>query len=117
MTPRSLFVAAMKVMGLVLLVYGVLQVLPRFWESVELLVRGASDIIYVVNLLERALVPVLCVFTGWHLCFGGAWLVDRAFPKRVGFCDNCGYDLRGTVSDRCSECGTPVPAHTRKRPQ
>lgn len=25
---------------------------------------------------------------------------------QAGHCDRCGYDLRGSVSDRCSECGT-----------
>ena len=29
----------------------------------------------------------------------------RRYKK--GFCLNCGYDLRGSVSDVCSECGAP----------
>ena len=31
------------------------------------------------------------------------WLPRRGYP--VGHCASCGYDLRGNVSGRCSECG------------
>lgn len=30
-------------------------------------------------------------------------------PKQ-GVCPACGYDLRGSVSNVCSECGQPIPA-------
>ena len=29
----------------------------------------------------------------------------RRYRRRHGLCLNCGYDLRGAVSDRCTECG------------
>ncbi len=32
---------------------------------------------------------------------------------RTGYCKRCGYDLRGCVSGRCSECGTPYEETTR----
>ncbi len=41
---------------------------------------------------------------------GGAgvfWLLDRR-RATPGLCANCGYDLTGNVSGRCSECGAPV---------
>ncbi len=28
--------------------------------------------------------------------------------RRSGLCENCGYDLRGSVSGACSECGTEI---------
>ena len=31
--------------------------------------------------------------------------------ERVGRCQQCGYDLRGCVSGRCSECGLPYDRH------
>jgi hypothetical protein len=31
------------------------------------------------------------------------WWLDRPFPR--GMCQRCGYDLRGTPSDQCPECG------------
>lgn len=32
------------------------------------------------------------------------------FDNRGYVCRLCGYDLRGNVSGKCSECGTEVPA-------
>lgn len=34
------------------------------------------------------------------------WLKMQA--PLTPICANCGYDLRGTTSNRCSECGHPV---------
>ena len=34
------------------------------------------------------------------------WRRDRRKPE--GCCQNCGYDLRGTISERCSECGAEI---------
>jgi hypothetical protein len=36
-----------------------------------------------------------------------AWVRRRR--RRLGRCLACGYDLRGTPSGRCSECGTVIP--------
>lgn len=51
--------------------------------------------------------------------FIGAWMFGRLTPysqggrkhKRKiphGHCQNCGYDLTGNVSGRCSECGMKI---------
>jgi hypothetical protein len=37
------------------------------------------------------------------------WYLDR-HRRRPGFCRECGYNLTGNVSGRCSECGTPTSA-------
>ncbi len=34
------------------------------------------------------------------------WRKDRRTPK--GHCKNCGYNLIGNVSGKCSECGQPI---------
>ncbi len=39
------------------------------------------------------------------------WL--RQWRHRPGTCLNCGYDVRGTVSHRCSECGTIIAEQVR----
>ncbi len=36
------------------------------------------------------------------------WLWRRDRPHPPGCCRNCGYDLTGTVSGVCSECGAKV---------
>jgi hypothetical protein len=55
-----------------------------------------------------AVVPLWMMLTLWLLAGGAAKLIlqlrDRR-RKRSGACLQCGYDLRGSVSERCSECG------------
>lgn len=37
-----------------------------------------------------------------------AWQASRRIRRRAqGRCDQCGYDLRGSLPDRCPECGSP----------
>ena len=36
------------------------------------------------------------------------FLIDRRRRIPAGCCRKCGYDLRGAVSDRCSECGAEI---------
>ena len=40
---------------------------------------------------------------------GAPFAMLRRPPVLEGHCVSCGYDLRGNVSGRCPECGTPVP--------
>lgn len=37
----------------------------------------------------------------------------RKYQRLPGTCATCGYDLRGTASEVCSECGTPIPQKVR----
>lgn len=43
------------------------------------------------------------------------WMDDPS-TLPPGNCSQCGYDLRGTVSGVCSECGTSVPLRTPPDP-
>lgn len=40
---------------------------------------------------------------------GAAFEQARRNRQSPFACPNCGYDLRGAASDRCSECGEPIP--------
>jgi len=64
------------------------------------------------------------IFTLWHaqlplwvpvVGFGvGAWLSRKGGWRGEGFCHRCGYDLRGTVSAVCPECGCGDQPAARK---
>lgn len=41
-------------------------------------------------------------------CATALFYADRRRRIPAGCCRRCGYDLRGAVSDRCSECGTMI---------
>lgn len=40
--------------------------------------------------------------------------IRRHWRRRRGRCASCGYDLRGAVSDHCSECGQALNARVRE---
>jgi hypothetical protein len=58
------------------------------------------------------LVPLwapLAVFGTWPLVAGARFALRRRrlrHRRKLGLCLHCGYDLRGSESPRCPECGT-----------
>ena len=62
--------------------------------------------------------PLFILVLGFGVMSAYAFVTRERTP-RAGRCASCGYDLRGTVSSRCSECGHPVSDCTtpRRRPK
>lgn len=59
----------------------------------------------------------LTATTAGSLVLVGAFrLVARLRRPRAGHCAVCGYDLRGNVTGRCSECGMLTPASPQDAP-
>ena len=59
-------------------------------------------------------IPLWILFALSALVTALLWWRDRRRLK-PGHCSRCGYDLTGSVSGRCSECGAHVAAAARRR--
>jgi hypothetical protein len=59
-------------------------------------------------------IAIAARFPLWFLCVTGvllavvARILRNIDAHRLNICLKCGYDLRGTPSNRCSECGTVI---------
>lgn len=80
-------------------------------SSLSLLIKAIEDLFLRIGLTENPKV----IFLAWllsPLAFGTitSWLICRLQDRRripFGFCRECRYDLRGSDSAVCPECGTP----------
>lgn len=53
--------------------------------------------------------PLASLAVGAYLLFAGTTLVNWVAPVAPARCWECGYDLTGNRSGRCTECGVPYP--------
>ncbi len=79
-------------------------------------VMFASDVIAIAQVKKRPLPwyrKCLLLSYGPSIVLPSLWFlrrwINRPEPAPGVFCKVCGYNLRGNVSGRCPECGTPVP--------
>lgn len=90
----SLFVLCVTQSVMGILIYLGLVPLPRWVLDTRYLLLGVT------------FVPALALA---FLFF----FFSRPKKPKPGYCIRCGYDLRGTASDTCSECGQAVPRPDR----
>ncbi len=67
---------------------------------------------YEIDLVQWA-VPLMLypAFVGWKAVRRRGW----TFRKTHNLCVKCGYDLRGSVSGLCTECGTTIADDEEER--
>ena len=115
MSPANMFanfaVAAGAFLGLAALISLIWQTrLSRILGLVSLVCILVSVLIYWV---EKQRLPPLQgrLILGSLMIPGVVAMIFQRTPRIPhGHCKTCGYNLRGNVSGKCSECGAPVPA-------
>ena len=85
--------------------------------AIAALVIALAVLPSVVYVLQRYLFPraplvflMLSVLPGYALVVAGVVIAVRRYTRKPppGFCQNCGYNLRGNISGVCPECGTDI---------
>ena len=105
MKHKTLFRLLVKAIGVYFTVNGLGSIPQIVGMLVYYLRQGALGFewIYGFQILD----PAIQIGLGLYLFFGGKWIADKAIPGNRPYCQECGYDLTGSVRDRCSECDTP----------
>ncbi len=75
-----------------------------FWQLLDRQFRSEYTVMS-VSLAILVFVPAICAILIHNVIAGP---LCRASLRKPRMCVNCGYNLTGNVSGRCSECGTPV---------
>jgi hypothetical protein len=92
----------------------------RVWRNGYVIERGST-----VQPFTAIVLPLGPVWKGLiinTLLFSAAWFALFAVISKVrallrrcrGCCARCGYDLRGSNGDRCSECGSRIQSQQRR---
>lgn len=114
---------------------GILPFMSNAWFYCDFTYNGKS---HAMSLGGNSIVGMMRMSppmgTSLYLICFNAWIIPPAVPfiglvvyallkgrrrrlRRIrGLCVNCGYDLRGSGSPRCPECGLPVPAWPPAQP-
>ena len=104
---KTLVRLVLKLMGVWFFVSGTAAALPQLGWIGEMLFQSAwPPGAPVFASLFGVLASCFTAGFGCYLFFDGAWVLAKIIPDRP-YCHECGYDLTGTESTRCPECGTP----------
>jgi len=89
-----------------------LRVAPRLADALPPWRALLRDLI--AMLLAATVIGAFTCLTGLHDRLAGTMVVLHRKPT-LGFCQKCGYCLRGLPSNRCPECGTELAPTAQAR--
>jgi len=108
MSPRKWLGLIVRTVALLMWMYGLYIAFSTIWDFFVAAIYGQVGDFPLLHIGLNSIVPVVAYWVGgWLVIRNADRIVRIAYPHRVGFCDQCGYDLRSS-SGRCPECGTPV---------
>jgi len=102
---KTLFRLLLKLLGVWFFVQGLDRIL---WAVVAYFQAFTGNRMYEYTWAHTA-GALISLVAGFYLFFRGNWILDRAIPSNRPYCPECGYDLTGNASVRCSECGIALP--------
>ncbi|MEK6644749.1 MAG: hypothetical protein AABZ08_12670 [Planctomycetota bacterium] len=106
---RRLFRMFLRCMGVFFLGRGLVDLIHEFsYDLIEQTWLADWSLIGMSWMYEY-LSPLACLAVGGYLFFAGRTVLDWVTPIAPVRCWECGYNLLGNQSGRCSECGVPFP--------
>lgn len=112
MKHKTLCRLAVRLIGLVFLINGLLEVpaiIAVLAHARPAAVGVPLDWAMFVGLIE----PIGSILIGVYLFLGGTAVVNYLIPSNRPYCHECGYELTLPASKHCPECGTE---HNRPTP-
>ena len=119
MKHKTLFRLSLRLLGLVLLGFGIPQFITALVGIFSMLFgtfgTGASSFSmpFQWSTIGWALGPLFQLVFAAYLLIGGEWIVNRFIPSNRPYCPDCGYDVSGSSVEQCPECGSLLPMNVQ----
>ena len=104
---KTLVRIAVKLIGVWMVLQGIVNVLVPTGQFMYLWTTGSLPSQIRSLVIQGVLVSGAHLAVGLYLYKGGQWIVDAIIPSNRPYCHDCGYELTGTSTTVCPECGTP----------
>jgi hypothetical protein len=102
---RGLFVLVLRIFGLYLLAHTVMELPVNILSDLRNIIRYEEMTPTWAELPTNAIPPLIEAWVGSCLLLRGKAIAEYICPAQAGLLCPCGYNLVGSVTNRCPECG------------